>query len=85
MSLTEYPTPRTEEAWAQRSAEGAYSHEKRKIETCEQLEREAAAWKAVTEKLYARVEADRYCSYNGVESDAAMKAFYTLKSQLEKP
>jgi len=81
MNLTDYPTPKSDAAeWMTELGTSVVCYD-----VSAGFEREAAAWKAVAEMLYARVEADRYRSYNGVESDAAMEAFDALKSQLEKP
>lgn len=81
MNLTDYPTPICEAffalMWAKDQVTDVDLHES--YRKARQLEREAAAWKAVAE-MYRGAE-----SGASPELMAADEAFDALKSQLEKP
>lgn len=80
MNLNEYPTPQSEKLWKwleQMSWTRDHQPMTRIMASHEQLEREAAAWRAV---------AERYRLHDGkhelVECD---EAFDAIKAELEKP
>jgi len=75
VSLNDYPTPRTEaETW---EAGNLRIAQRVSADFARQLEREAAAWRAV---------ADMYRKTHGVTGlDEADEAFDALNAELEKP
>jgi hypothetical protein len=86
MNLADYPTPRSDT-----SADSCFvGGETVDADVSRQLEREAAAWKAVAEQLATELrdlaELTNSCLLEKpTEALTAIKAFDALKSQLEKP
>lgn len=83
MNLTEIPTPRVDSEIRDMGTDGdgdAYLH----VSFCRQLEREAAAWRAVAE-MYRSSESVKGSIAVLKIMNAADKAFDALKAQLTKP
>jgi hypothetical protein len=72
MKLTDYPTPRTDAAAETRIVRGR-PREITDAEVARQLEREAAAWRAVAETIHSASNLD--------ELQAAHEAFDALKNE----
>lgn len=83
MNLTDYPTPKTDfKGWSDWGCDA--------MDFARQLEREAAAWKAVAEKLATEMRDLAWLSgpagsTQSNDAELALAAFDALKSQLEKP
>lgn len=76
MNLTDYSTPRTDAAAETRIVKGK-PREIVDADEMRDLERQAAAWRAVAEGLRN--------AYHHEEIVAACKAFDAIKAELEKP
>ena len=80
MNLTDYPTPKTDAA-----ANSCFGGDETvDADVSRQLEREAAAWKAIAE-MYRKSESVENSHELLIVLDEATEAFDALKSQLEKP
>jgi hypothetical protein len=85
MNLTEYPTPKSDAAeWMTELGTSVVCYD-----VSAELEREAAAWKAVANALHAELDTafNGYAGqYMRIEALVTLDAFDALKSQLnEKP
>jgi hypothetical protein len=90
MNLADYPTPKTEALWIRLVRNPGPGSSIALRNHSNQLEREAAAWKAVAEKLVTELRDLAWLSGPAGcpqpnDAELALAAFDALKSQLEKP